>query len=426
MLNTERSRRQFMQLSAAGVVTASASGWLNVLASHAAETGKAPKGKAKACILLWLDGGPSHKDTWDLKPESKGAGEFKQIQTSAPGIMISEHLPKIAKFMHLGAVVRSMSTPEGAHARAKYNMHTGYREGQGGVVYPSLGAIVSSELGKKDFPAPNFVSIGGRAYGSGFLGPKHQPLQVTDPNRGVEDLRSTIVGKQFDNRVTLLEEMERAFHGEYQNPSINDHKTTYERAVKLMQSKEAKAFDLSGESSSLKAEYGSDKFGQGCLMARRLVEIGVPFVEVALGGWDTHQDNFTRVKKNSDILDAGFATLVRDLKERGLLESTLVICMGEFGRTPNINTRGEKPGRDHYPKAWSLAMVGAGLKGGTVYGKTDKEGATVEENKANAFDFMATVCELMGIDSAKENETSNGRPIRIVDKAGQTMKGLIA
>jgi uncharacterized protein (DUF1501 family) len=242
----------------------------------------------------------------------------------------------------------------------------------------------------------------------------------------VEDMRGLVSGRQFDNRVNLLQEMEKAFHGEYQNDSINDHKTTYERAVRLMQSKEAKAFDLSSESASVKSAYGANTFGQGCLMARRLVEAGVPFVEVSLGGWDTHQDNFTRVKANSEKLDAGFATLVSDLKERGLLESTLVLCMGEFGRTPNINTRGDKPGRDHYPKAWSLAMMGAGIKGGTVYGRTDKEGATVEEDKANAIDFMATVCELMGIDPAKENETATGRPIRIVDKTGKPMKGLFA
>lgn len=426
MFQTERSRRQFLQLSAAGALGATASGWLNVLASHAAETGSAPAGKAKACILLWMDGGPSHKDTWDLKPDSKGAGEFKPIKTSAPGIQISEHLPRIAKLMHLGALVRSMSTAEGAHPRAKYNLHTGYREGQGGVRYPSLGSIVSSELGKTDFPAPNFVSIGGRSFGSGFLGPKHQPLTVGDPNRGVEDLRGLANGRQFDNRVGLLQEMEKAFHGEYQNDSINDHKTTYERAVRLMQAKESKAFDLSSESASVKATYGTNPFGQGCLMARRLVEVGVPFVEVSLGGWDTHQDNFTRVKANSEKLDAGFASLVSDLKDRGLLDSTLVICMGEFGRTPNINARGDKPGRDHYPKAWSLAMMGAGLKGGTVYGKTDKEGASVEEDKANAIDFMATVCELLGIDGAKENETATGRPIRIVDKTGKPMKGIIA
>lgn len=421
----DRSRRDFLKLSAAGVFGASASGWLDVLAARAADSRANPKAKAKHCILLWMDGGPSHKDTLDLKPESKGAGEFKPAKTSAAGIEISEHLPKIGKLMHQAAILRGMSTAEGAHPRAKYNLHTGYREGQGGLVYPSLGAIVSAELGKRDFPMPNFVSIGNRSFGSGFLGPKHQPLIVGDPTRGVQDLASAVSGKQFDNRVTLLQELESAFYHDYQADSINDHKTTYSRAVSMMQSKEAKAFDLSQEKAEAKAAYGGSKFGEGCLMARRLIEVGVPFVEVTLGGWDTHQDNFDRVKSLSGQVDPAVSALVTDLKDRGLLDSTLVIWMGEFGRTPNINARGAKPGRDHYPKAWSLMMLGGGVKGGTVFGKTDKEGATVEEGKSDAKDFLATVCTLLGIDYTKENETPTKRPIRIVDKPGKPVQAVI-
>ena len=417
----ELSRRDFCRWSAAGALTTALSGWLDVLAARAAG---APR--TKSCILLWMDGGPSHKDTFDLKPDSKGAGEFKPIDTSAKGVQISEHLPKLAKLMHLGALIRGMSTPEGAHPRAKYNLHTGYREGQGGVVYPSIGSIVSQELGKKDFPAPNFVSIGNRSYGAGFLGPKHQPLTVGDPARGVEDLKALVSARQFDNRVGLLQEMEKAFYGAYQADAINDHKTTYERAVRLMQSQEAKAFDLALEPSASRAAYGSGRFADGCLMARRLVEVGVPFVEVSLGGWDTHQDNFTRVKRLSGEVDGPLSALLTDLKERGLLESTLVIWMGEFGRTPNINNRGAQPGRDHYPRAWSLATFGGGIKGGAVHGRTDKEGASVEDGKVSTLDFMATVCTILGIDFTKENETSTGRPIRIVDKGGQPVTNIIA
>jgi uncharacterized protein (DUF1501 family) len=424
-LLNEKSRRDFLKLSAAGVFGASYSGWMSVLAAHAESAKPNPNAKAKHCILLWMDGGPSHKDTLDLKPESKGAGEFKPIKTSVPGIEISEHLPNIAKLMDHGAILRGMSTAEGAHPRAKYNLHTGYREGQGGLVYPSIGAIVSKELGRTDFPMPNFVSIGNRSYGSGFLGPKHQPLIVGDPARGVQDLASAVSGKQFDNRVSLLQELESAFYHDYQADSINDHKTTYARAVSMMQSKEAKAFDLSQEKSESRSAYGGGRFGDGCLMARRLIEVGVPFVEVNLGGWDTHQDNFDRVKNLSGQVDKPIAALVKDLKDRGMLESTLIVWMGEFGRTPNINARGAKPGRDHYPKAWSLLMLGGGVKGGTVYGTTDKEGATVEEGKSDAKDFLATVCTLMGIDFTKENETPTKRPIRIVDKPGKPVKEVI-
>jgi uncharacterized protein (DUF1501 family) len=413
----EKTRREFLRLSAAGVGAFSMSGWLKVLANHAAAAPTAPgKPKHKSCILLWMDGGPSHKDTFDLKPDSKGAGEFKPIPTSVPGLQVSEHLPKVAQVMHHGVVVRGMSTPEGAHPRAKYNLHTGYREGQGGLVYPSLGAIVSAEVGDPAAAVPNFVSVGNRGFGSGFLGPKHQPLIVTDPTRGVEDLKAAVTDKQFANRMGLLEQMEKAFYHDYEADAAVDHKTTYERAVKLMHSKEAKAFDISLEPSASKAKYGSGKFAEGVLMARRLVEVGVPFVEVTLGGWDTHQDNFARVKNLSAQVDAPMAALVEDLKDRGLLDSTLVVWMGEFGRTPHINARGAKPGRDHYPRAWSLAMFGGGVKGGRVVGRTDKEGATVEEQKVGTQDFLGTVCELLGIDHTKKNETAAGRPVQIVDK----------
>ena len=405
-------RRRFLHATAAGVGVASASGWLKALADSPAAVKP-----AKSCILLWMDGGMSHKDTLDLKPDSKGAGEFKAIKTSTPGLEVSEHLPKLAERMHLGAVVRSMSTSEGAHARAKHHLHTGYREGQGGLHYPSLGATASAEIGKASASVPNFVSIGGRSFGSGYLGPKHQPLIVTDPTRGVEDLKAAVSDGQFTARLDLLSQMEKAFHHDYQADVTTDHSTAYQRAVSLMRSKEAKAFDLSLEPAAAKSKYGSGKFADGVLMARRLVEVGVPFVEVVLGGWDTHMDNFGRVKALSGQVDAAVSALLDDLKSRGLLKSTLVVWMGEFGRTPGINTRGAKPGRDHYPKAWSLAMWGGGLRGGTVVGKTDKEGAEVDGPKVGVSDLLGTVCELIGVDHTKKIDTPVGRPIQIVDKA---------
>jgi hypothetical protein len=425
---TETTRRKFLQLSALGVGAASMSGWLEVLARGAGAS-PAKAAKAKACILLFMSGGPSHKDTFDLKPQSKGAGEFKPIQTSVPGIQISEHLPKVAALMHHGVVVRGMSTAEGAHPRARYNLHTGYREGQGGIIYPSIGSIVASEVGKPEATIPAFVAIGDRSFGSGFLGPKHQPLVVSDAVRGVQDLKALVSEKQFEKRIGLLQDMEKAFQGEYRADSITDHQTTYERAVRLMHSKESKAFDLSQESASARERYaggaaapkgkggrGGSRFGDGVLVARRLVEVGVPFVEVTLGGWDTHQDNFDRVKSLSSQIDSPIAALIEDLKERGLLDTTLVVWMGEFGRTPHINQRGAKPGRDHYPRAWSLAMWGGGIKGGRLVGKTDDQGAAVVDQKVGCPDFLATVCELMGIDHTKKNETPAGRPVAIVDK----------
>jgi Protein of unknown function (DUF1501) len=319
-----------------------------------------------------------------------------------------------------------MSTGEGAHGRAKYNMHTGYREGQGGVVYPSLGAITAKELGREEFPLPSFVSIGNRTYGAGFIGTRYQPLVVNDPTRGVENLKPLAGGAGFDGRVGLLEQMEKAFERDYQAEAATAHRTTYDRAVTLMKSKEAKAFDLSLEPASSRKAYGATRFGEGCLLARRLIETGVTFVEVALGGWDTHQNNFERVKSLSATVDPAMSTLVTDLKDRGLLDDTLVIWMGEFGRTPKIFTRANTPGRNHYPRAWSTVLVGGGIKGGQVVGKTDKEGASVVERPVNALDFMATVCTALGIDSTKQNTTPNNRPIRIVDKGAKVVKELFA
>jgi hypothetical protein len=417
------SRRDFLRLSAAGVGL-SLSGWLNVLASRAAATGA----KHKSCILLWMDGGPSHLDTFDPKPDASAGvrGDFNVISTAVPGVQISEHFPRMARLMNHAAILRGMSTAEGAHGRARYYMHTGYREGSGGLVHPSIGSIVSAEIGVADATLPNFVAVGGRSFGAGFLGAHHQPLIVADPNRGVENLKSLVDSGRFDNRVGLLEEMEKAFHKEHEAEIGTDHKTTYQRAVTLMKSKEARAFDLSLEPEASKKAYGVGRFADGCLLARRLVETGVPFVEVNLTGWDTHQDNFDRVKRLSEQVDTPMAALITDLKERGLLDTTLVIWMGEFGRTPKINTRGAKPGRDHYPRAWSLLMAGGGVKGGQVIGKTDKEGAAVVEQKTSALDFLATVCHLLGINPDKQNQTPIGRPIRIVDKGHKIISQLVA
>jgi hypothetical protein len=343
-----------------------------------------------------------------------------------PGVQISEHFPKLAKLMQHAAILRGMSTGEGAHGRAKYYLHTGYKEGQGGLVFPSIGSIVSAELGRPDSPMPNFVSVGNRSYGAGFLGARHQPLVVNDPSRGVQNLKPLVDNKEFTERIGLLEQMEQGFFRTYKANSINDHRTTYQRAVQLMRSKEAKAFDLSLESAASKEPYGNTKFGEGCLLARRLIEVGIPFVEVTLGGWDTHQNNFERVKQLSGQVDPAISALIQDLKTRGLLDSTLIVWMGEFGRTPKINSRGPKPGRDHYPRAWSTLLVGGGIKGGQVISRTDKEGAAVEDRPVSAIDFMASICKVLGIDYTKQNNTAIGRPIRIADKGATPVQELFA
>jgi hypothetical protein len=422
----ESSRRDFLKFAAAGASFASLSGWLDVLAARSRADGLA--GRHKSCILLWMEGGASHKDTFDLKPGTPDGGEFRPIATSVPGLEISEHLPKLARQMHHAAVLRGMSTSQGAHGPARYFMHTGYREGSGGLVHPSLGSIVSSELGSRtpEFPLPNFVSVGGKnGYGAGFLGVRHQPLIVESPSRGVENLSTPVGATRSEKRLGLLDELERGFLRTGRTPLGDDHNTTYERTRLLMQSREAKAFDLASEPAASRAAYGDGEFAQGCLLARRLVEVGVPFVEVFSPGWDTHQDNFNRVRKLSGQIDTPIAALIADLEARGMLDSTLVIWMGEFGRTPKITSKAGEAGRGHYPRAWSTVLFGGGIPGGQVLGKTDKEGAEILERPVSALDFLATVCTLLGIDHTKQNPTPIGRPIRIVDQGARPIRELI-
>ena len=449
MLTTSRlSRREWLKLTAAGVVGYSMSGWLGALADEAA---KNPERK-RACILLWMNGGPSQMDTFDLKPGHDNGGPFKEIQTSAPGLKISEHLPKLAKFGDQLAVIRSMSTKEGDHSRGTFLMHTGYLP-QGPIQYPPLGALVSKELGTDDNPLPNFVSIAPyrqfspASYGPGFLGPRYAPLIVGDqlpaapqPNQPnayeqalkVQDLdRPGSVSKEHaDARIDLLREMEKDFVARHPGVSPQSHQTAYERAVKLMRGEAARAFNLDEEKDAVRDAYGRTLFGQGCLLARRLVERGVPFVEVTLGslgggsfGWDTHQNNFDNVQRLCGELDPAWATLMADLKDRGLLDSTLLVWMGEFGRTPKINPQ---RGRDHFPNAWSTVLAGGGIKGGQAVGKTSADGMAVEERPTSTQDLLATVCLALGISLEKMNQSNVGRPIRIVDKAANPIQEIVA
>lgn len=416
------SRREVLKLSAAGVVGYSLSNWLPILAAHTAET----RAATKRCVLLWMDGGPSHKDTFDLRPGTPQGGPYRAIDTSVPGIQISEYFPRFAQLMQHAAIIRSMSTGEGAHGRAKYYLHTGYREGQGGLIYPSIGSLAAKEIGNPESPLPNFVSVGNRSYGSGFLGARHQPLVVNDPVRGVENLRPFVAESQFNNRVNLLEDLENGFHRTHAAPVGTAHHTTYRRAVELMRDRGAQAFDINRESDAVRRSYGGTRFGDGCLLARRLIETGVSFVEVNLGGWDTHQNNFERVRTLSEQVDPAMSQLIIDLRERGLLDSTLVIWMGDFGRTPNINARGAQPGRDHYPRAWSSVLAGGGIRGGQVIGRTDANAATVTERPVSTIDFMATVCRTLGIDANKQNTAGNGRPVRIVERGANAINELFS
>lgn len=443
------SRREWLRLTTAGVVGTSMSGWLDVLADDSA---KDPK-RTKSCILLWMNGGPSQMDTFDLKPGHANGGPYSEIQTSVPGIKISEHLPKIAKFMDDMAIIRSMASKEGDHGRATFLMRTGQLP-QGPIQYPSIGSIVSKELGTDLAELPNSVSIAPyrffnpAAFGPGFLGPKYAPLVVGDvgaqffnpqtPNNydqalKVQDLAppGDITREQADARIELLQGLEKDFIAKHPGVAPQSHQTAYDRAVRLMRTAAAKAFNIEEEKADVRDAYGRNLFGQGCLLARRLIERGVPFIEVTLSqvpgqqvfGWDTHANNFDAVKRLSEVLDSGWATLMKDLKERGLLKSTLIVWMGEFGRTPKINPQN---GRDHYPNAFSTVLAGGGIKGGKVIGKTSSDGMTVEDRQVSVNDFLATVCQAIGIDPSKQNMSNVGRPIRIVDKAARPIQEVLS
>jgi hypothetical protein len=416
-----------MQLSAAGVASASLSGWFGLLAQQSARAA-GPLTRRKSCILLWMDGGPSHHDTFDPKPDAPAnvRGEFGAIATSVPGIAVSEKFPKLARQMKHLAILRGMSTAEADHGRARVYMHTGYKPGAGGVTYPGLGSTVSAELGNPDSPLPNFVVTGvplGKyefLTNPGYRGPRHQPLAITDLSRGMDNLEPAVAKDDFDDRVNVLDQLEREFSRTSKAPAAKAHRTTLRRAVQLMRSEKAKAFDLSHEPAASRRSYGESNFGQCCLLARRLVEAGVSFVEVYLPGWDTHERKVADAAKGlMTQVDDGMSALLRDLDERGLLKDTLVIWMGEFGRTPRMNGNG---GRDHWARSWSTVLAGGGIKGGQVIGKTDALGATVVDRPISVKDFMASVCRALGIDYTSKILTPIGRPIRIVE-AGEKVIG---
>jgi uncharacterized protein (DUF1501 family) len=406
------SRRDLLKLTAAGALGASASLWFDVLASRA-RAAAAQGVKHKSCILLWMAGGPAQSHTLDLKRD----GPYKPIATSVPGIRISEHLPQVARQMEHLALLRSMHTGDGNHRTATYLMHTGFRKGSGGgLTHPSLGAMVAADLGRPDFELPNFVAVGG-TQGPGYLGPKYAPVVVGDFTRGLPDLRPFTDLDDLDGRVSLVEELDRSFLADYQAPAITAHQTSYQRALALMHSNKTRAFDLNHESESVRTAYGTNRFGQSCLLARRLVEAGVPFVEVTLPGWDTHADADRRVKSLSEQLDPAMATLIADLKQRGLLDTTLVVWMGEFGRSP-------ANGKNHYARAWTAVLAGAGLKTGQVIGDTGASGAEAEKRPVSSPDFMATICKTIGIDYTKDYLARGGRPMHKVDKGAQPVAEL--
>ncbi len=416
------NRRTFVRSAAAGGTIACS---INGMGGLLAETEQLRK-SGMACILLFMQGGPSQFETFDPKPGTDTGGPTQAIDTVLPGVKIAEHWPKVAKQLKDIAIIRSVTGKENDHQRAIHLLHTGYAV-NASVKYPGLGAVVASENGDRSSDFPGFVSIGqGNTIGPGFLGSRFAPLAVQDPEelpRHLE-LPPGLNANDLNRRLKLLDQMEQDFAKSSGKSLVTNHRAIYETASKLVMSPKLEVFDLTKEDKRTRDRYGRSAFGQGCLLARRLIEKGVTFVEVNSGGtstatnWDTHRDNFAGHQRLSGPVDTGWTTLIEDLKERGMLEKTLVICMGEFGRTPTINGNA---GRDHFARAFSVAVAGGGVRGGQVIGSTDDTGNDVATRPVTVSDLFCSFYHALKIDPREQND-SNGRPIFLVDGGEPVME----
>ncbi|RUL89363.1 DUF1501 domain-containing protein [Tautonia sociabilis] len=409
-------RRDFLKAGVFGGAGLGLSSFLRL-----AEAGELKGGKATAAIHIHLGGGPSHLDTFDPKPEAPEGirGEFGTIATAVPGISIGEHLPRLAACADRYTIVRGVSHTLAAHDLGTKYLNTGNRP-LPSLVYPGYGSVVSKELAAPP-DLPPFVAIPTTPQVAGYLGVEYAPFSTqATPRAGRPfNVRGIALGggltvEEIDRRRDLLKSLDQAFAGFESSDLVNGLDAFSQRAYDIISSPRSReAFDISRESSSITSLFGEDPFSQSCLLASRLVEAGVRFVSVSNGGWDTHQDNFNRLKdRNLPQLDAGLSGLFLALEQKGLLDSTLVFVSGEFGRTPKVNQRG---GRDHYPRAMFVLLGGGGIAGGRVVGASDETGSGPIDGKGiTPDDIAATVYDRLGIDPAKEYHTPTGRPVAIV------------
>lgn len=423
------TRRHFMQhLAGASAMALPAIGFTNALRANADELKK----KHKACIMLWMGGGPSTMDIWDLKPGATTGGPFTPISTSGD-VQICEHMPMMAKQMHHMAIVRSMSTREADHNRGRYYMHTGYVPSTT-VEHPSYGSVIAHELVDQvpHLEIPPFVSVGGGSVGPGFLGMTYAPF-VVDTNGDVRNLKFDLDEARLQQRMLTLRAIEKGFVDQGRGEAAMDHAKILDKTLSLMTSKQMAAFKTDKEPKEVLERYGviggagrgmggNTGFARGCLMARRLVEEGVPFVEVDFGGWDNHANIFSTFETKLPQLDQPMSALIEDLDQRGLLQDTAIVWMGEFSRTPRINGT---TGRDHWARSWSVVVGGAGMKGGQAIGATSEDGTEVTTDPYSSEDVMASVLKALGISLEKTFTSKNNRPMKIAN-SGRVIKELFA
>lgn len=421
------SRRDFVAGAARGLLGLTSIPWMTRFAS-AQDAGRIPLRPATArnVIYLYMAGGMSHLDTFDVKPGAATQGPVQAIKTSADGVRISQYFPMLAKHMHKVAIVNSMKSTQGAHQQGRYFMHTGYQL-RGTIRHPSMGAWLERMRGRINTTIPAHVVVGGGAEmaSNGFFDASLTPLPIGDPSQGLANSQRVphVSAERFEHRIHRLEKMNQAFREKYDARSVKDYAKVYEEAVKLMDSNDLAAFEIAGEPEHVRAAYGDNRFGQGCLLARRLVERGVRFVEVVHGGWDTHSENFDQLGDNlCPPVDRALSALLADLDARGLLDETLVVLTTEFGRSPDIVTE-RANGRNHYPAAFSALLAGGGIQGGQVYGKTDAEGRKIVENEVLVPDFNATIAHALGLPLEFKLYSPSGRPFTVAHD-GKPVKAL--
>ena len=405
-------RRGFLRM--AGLCGAA---WMTPIAHLLARAASGPaerRRQAQSIIMLWMQGGPSQLETFDPHPGTNIAAGTTAIRTAVKDVQLAAGLERTAEEMRSLALVRSMVSKEGDHERGTYTMKTGFRPDPT-VIHPSLGAICCHELPVAGVDIPRHVSIlpGQWPSRGGFLGDSFDAFKTGDPAGEVPDTRSRTSRLRDEQRLQHLDVVENAFaRGRKSCVEGTLHRETLSRARQMMGSEQLKAFDVSREPLALRRSYGDTPFGRGCLAARRLIEVGVRCIEVTLDGWDSHVNNHAICRERLAVLDPALSALVRDLRERGLLERTLVVVAGEFGRTPAINPLG---GRDHWPNGFSVALAGGAIRGGRVIGETDPEGKKDPANPVRVGDLHATLLTAVGIDPKKLHQTPIGRTVRFSD-----------
>ena len=404
-----QTRRQFVERCAATSFGLSILPTAHLTAADSTDPKPAAFGKAKSVIWLMLNGGLSHIDSLDPK-QGKSKGPAKAINTSAD-FQVTEFFPKFATVANRVCVIRSMEAKIGVHKPAQYFMRTAY-EPRGTILHPNLGAWGSHYLGRSSKNLPSSVCINRRSdQGNGFFPSSYAPLAIGDPTKGINDVKSIGDKSEATKRLTLLNGLDADFRRKFNDKRVNAYNGFYDDALALMKSKELKAFDLSGESEKQRAAYGDNSFGQGCLLARRLVESGVRFVEVKHDGWDHHKALADEMADVAPVFDQAFATLITDLEQRGILDSTLVVVATEFGRKPDY--KGD--GRSHHPVCFSTALAGGGAKAGFVYGKSDDAGFYVDENAVSIGAFHASIAYASGMEIEKPAMSPSGRPMTVGD-----------